>query len=325
MGRRGNIYRIICLKLVGIGILLWLLSQTDIEHVGTILARTDPFLVLLSLSLLFIHLLVKFSRFKYLLARVGIVLSFKKTVHYSLAANYLSFITPGRVGELSKAYFIHKNNCAPLNKLFACSVVDRLFDAYVLIQVSLVGLALSGLFSNINSIICFVIFCLFSAFPFLLRTNWGEAIMPRLVQQFMINRFRTNTLFAHLKNFLFEVAGFFDVGLIVGVQISVVAYVIFFASCYVMSTAIEIPLSFLQISFFVACTTILSFLPISFAGIGTRDASLVFLFSTECINSESALAFSTLIFMLTYIFFGLVGFVCFMSLDDNYKKLETKL
>lgn len=323
-GKMGNVYGNICLKLVGVGILLWLVSQADIEHVGTILVTADPFLVLLSLCLLSIHLLVKFSRFKYLIARMGIFLSFKKTVHYSLAANYLSFITPGRVGELSKAYFIHKNNGAPLNKLLASSVMDRLFDAYVLILVSLSGLALSDVLSNIYSIVCFIIFFLFLAFPLFLRTNLGRGLMPRFVQCFKINRFRVNMLFSHLKNFWVELSVLFDVGFIIGVLISAGAYSLFFTSCYVMAISVGITLSFFKISFFVACATILSFLPISFAGIGTREASLIFLFSTESISRESALAFSTLIFMLTYLFFGIVGFASFMTLNSTYKEFKTK-
>ena len=81
---------------------------------------------------------------------------------------------------------------------------------------------------------------------------------------------------------------------------------IFFFSCYCMSRSLDVPLSYSKVAIIVAYANILSFLPISFAGIGTREACLVYFFSQENLMSESALAFSTLIFSSTYLFIGII-------------------
>jgi uncharacterized membrane protein YbhN (UPF0104 family) len=111
--------------------------------------------------------------------------------------------------------------------------------------------------------------------------------------------------------------------LIWGVAATFIAYAAFFASCYCMSLSLEIPLSYSKIAFFVACANILSFLPISFAGIGTREAILVYFFSLENLSSESALAFSTLVFSFTYLLFGLIGFLCFITIKNGNRPVLT--
>ena len=63
-----------------------------------------------------------------------------------------------------------------------------------------------------------------------------------------------------------------------GVAATFTAYAFFFGTCFFLSRSIDIPLSFVKVSLFVTFANILSFLPISFAGIGTREASLVYLF-----------------------------------------------
>ncbi len=65
---------------------------------------------------------------------------------------------------------------------------------------------------------------------------------------------------------------------------------------------------------FVTFANILSYLPISFAGIGTREATLVYLFATVGISSESALAFSVLLFSCSYLLIGIIGFIAYMVL-----------
>ncbi len=104
-----------------------------------------------------------------------------------------------------------------------------------------------------------------------------------------------------------------------GFILTIAAYFVFFKGCYLLGLSVDIHLPFIKIVFFVTFANLLSFLPISFSGIGTREGSLVYLFSTENLSGESALAFSVLIFATTYLLFGVVGFVSFMNLKYNKK------
>lgn len=307
-------------KVVGVTILTWLLLRINLNQVGQLLYMATISYVVGALLILIAHVLMKILRYKYILSCQNIQISYRKTMHYCLAAIYLSFITPGRIGELSKSYFIHKSTGVNLSKLLAGSIIDRIFDVYVLFITAALGVGLTNLLGP-NSIVFSAFFILFAFLPLLLLNNKISLLALSFINYIPFNKFHNRLWFKHIQVFLHEIAELFSVKMLYCLIISVGAYLLFYGSCFMMAQSISIPLSYQKIAFFIACTNILSFLPISFAGIGTREASLVYLFSTEGLTSESALAFSVLIFTLTYLFFGIVGFVSFMTLDYSRKDI----
>ena len=71
-------------------------------------------------------------------------------------------------------------------------------------------------------------------------------------------------------------------------------------------------------AFFMSISSIVTLLPLSFSGIGTRDAALIYLFSIISFSQETALIFSFLIFLTFHIFGGLIGAVCFYKKPIKY-------
>ena len=72
-----------------------------------------------------------------------------------------------------------------------------------------------------------------------------------------------------------------------------------------LSLGIEIPFDFLLIVFPII--TLLEALPISFSGVGTRDAAMIFFLSFIAITAEASVSISLMYLLITYIF-GFVGF-----------------
>ena len=71
-------------------------------------------------------------------------------------------------------------------------------------------------------------------------------------------------------------------------------------------------------AFFMSISSIVTLLPLSFSGIGTRDAALIYLFSIISFSQETALIFSFLILLTFHIFGGLIGAVCFYKKPIKY-------
>jgi uncharacterized membrane protein YbhN (UPF0104 family) len=65
--------------------------------------------------------------------------------------------------------------------------------------------------------------------------------------------------------------------------------------------ALGIPISYFMILLILPFTTLVEALPISFSGIGTRDAVLILLFTLLGLSSTSAVSFSIMILLLNYI------------------------
>ncbi|MCK5636820.1 MAG: flippase-like domain-containing protein, partial [Thermoplasmatales archaeon] len=85
----------------------------------------------------------------------------------------------------------------------------------------------------------------------------------------------------------------------------------------VMALGLEIPFHLFILLFPLA--NIAGFLPITFAGLGVREAASIFIFSTIfAIGKEEILVFTLVGFMITDIFPGFVGFL--VSLTEAGEK-----
>ena len=77
-----------------------------------------------------------------------------------------------------------------------------------------------------------------------------------------------------------------------------------------VSIGIQLPLT----AFFAIypVTTLLDVLPISFSGIGTRDAALIFFFSLFSIQPEISVSLSLLFFVVSYMLAAVPGLLLWM-------------
>ena len=59
----------------------------------------------------------------------------------------------------------------------------------------------------------------------------------------------------------------------------------------------------------MAISNLISFIPISISGLGTRDATLIYLFSLIGLKPELAVSYSFLVFIVFFVCGGLMGAV----------------
>lgn len=311
-----DVKKAVSLRVIGVIILVWLLSRVALGDVHALLRNAHWTLIWAALFFTLLQSLVKFIRYQYILIQQSVRLPFMKTVQISMAAMYLSFITPGRVGEIAKAFFIHKSQAVPLKRLLAGSILDRLYDVYVLIFTALVGIG-------------FVIKPSGSGSTMLILTLVGIALAPLLMFVPVVRHVclsciswlpgkvqKTRRLYDQLNDFMKELDLLMSWRLLWGLGFTVCAYLIFFYACTLMARSVGVSLSFYKMAFIVAWVNIASFLPISFAGIGTREACLVYFFAQEGLTSEAALAYSAVMFVLSYVIFGMIGFGALMTLKS---------
>lgn len=193
----------ISLKIIGCGILVWLLFHIDISHVVEILLKSHLVFAGGTLLFMLMHMYIKILRYQYILTQQGISNPFLKTVHFSLAANYLSFVTPGRLGEVSKGYFIHKAQGVRFDKVLGGSLFVRIFDVYTLLLISVIGFAIINPIGTSPAPIILIIILLALIPPvFLIRIFREKLIIYLAWIQKKITK--SNTWHRHLKFFFLK-------------------------------------------------------------------------------------------------------------------------
>ena len=65
----------------------------------------------------------------------------------------------------------------------------------------------------------------------------------------------------------------------------------------------------MAIVFFMAISSLISMVPISISGLGTRDAVLIYLFSLLGLKAELAVSYALIFFLAFFVCSGLMGIV----------------
>ena len=70
----------------------------------------------------------------------------------------------------------------------------------------------------------------------------------------------------------------------------------------------------------VVMGSLVTFIPISFSGIGTRDLAIISYLMSVSINYENALAFSMIVFVNFYLAYGLIGYLAWIKKPFYFNK-----
>lgn len=301
--------RKIYLRILGFLLLVFILSQIDFHAFANIFSKMGLGYYLFALVLLFPAMLCNAWRWQSLMRFQGIVYSLAKCFAACAAGTYLGLITPGRMGDLVRVFYL-KDDGYSTGKASFSVLVDRLYDLFALCFFG--GISLFIFFDylkrvpNLSILVTLIaVVSIFTAFYF----------KGKEIKEIVVNRFFTlipspykNLLKTNVMDFFEDVRilNFNKINLLAG--ITLIRWVVIFVLHYLLALSLRIDLSFWYISACVSLSALISLIPVSIAGIGTRDGTLILLFPYLGSTKEAAIAFSFLI-LSTSIISGLLGFI----------------
>lgn len=307
------------LRLIGVALLLFLLSQVNLAEVWQIwrAVRFDWLTAAVALNLP--QLGLKAYRWQRLLRAQHIRYPFIQAALSYLGSIFVGLLTPGRVGEFVKAFHVSRDCHLSLAQGLSSVLLDRLFDLYALFIVggaALLALAPSGL-----EILSLGGLALLLVVPFALFVNpttfaWFCKIGVKLG--------RLGEKIFNPSSWLWEIhTGIHQLPLreaLIAGWLTLVAYGIFFSQCYLLALALDVQAGFGTISFAVALGSLVTLLPISISGLGTREAAIIAYLGQTGISEEVAVSFSLLIFTTFYVAGGLIGALAWWIKPAPFKR-----
>lgn len=299
------------LRLIGPALLVLFLWRSDFSQIVGSLRDIVLWPLLLSLLLMPAFVAVKAWRWNLLMRELGMQ---APPLGYSIALYtiglFLGGTTPGQSGDFVKAWYLRERG-QPLAPALFSIVLDRLFDFLVMAVLALLALIeLLGAFQPEQRGAIQIATIAFAALIIVLT----PALMARGPREWLMNRalpLAPARARAVLERWRDQFAGLtLRPGLLAALTIATIGSAI--------STMVRIYLLFLALSLTnvpllaiissTALIAILQALPISFAGIGVRDAILIAVLGRYGYQPEQALALSAL-YLLVNIEHIVVGFL----------------
>ena len=278
----------------------------------------DCILYFYAIMLLFPIFFLSALRWHYLLGLQKINYPFVSALLVNQSSNFIAFVSPGRIGELIKVFYLKKDLNIPVSRSIPSVVVPRIMDVFVLLVCCFWGL--SSYSTNARIVI---ILAAFSCVGFLLYffklkipKNWTGGNKG---QRFW------KSLFYFIRTSYLECRSIISIKLSIVLVITIAIYLILFYLSYMLSKAMGLDINISTVVSIVSVGNILSYLPISISGIGTRDAGYIFLFSQIGRTQEEAIVFSNLILISFYLLGGILGLICYTIKPISLSKLDENI
>ena len=296
------------ISILGLILFSYILIKIDITKVFDILIDSNILFLLIAAFLNFPNQLFKSIRWNRILKFQDIHLSLRESFSIYSASTYIGIITPGRIGDFIKVVYLKKNKGIKMSRGFPSVFIDRLFDLYLLVLLGSIGAWEYNIIGKSSNI--FIIFSLFIIIAplFILIKSFMRKI-SFLFFKLIISKNIKSKLSNDFEIFYGEINKIFSFNLIMIFLITIIGNLIAFMQSYLIILALGIPIDFITTILFMSITSLISFIPISISGLGTRDGILIYLFFCVNLNSELAVSFSILIFVIIYIGVGILGLI----------------
>jgi uncharacterized protein (TIRG00374 family) len=286
----------LAVRLLGIALVVVILLKVDLNRIGATLARAHVSLLLLGIVLNPVVQLVRSLRWRYIIRAQSMDISVKDALCVGYASFALAFLTPGRIGDLARGFhLIDRGNS--FVKSFLSVVLDRILDASAIAIIGLLGLFfLGGVFEG-KEIWFFLLLVSIPLVSFIMfkarfvRTAGYKALLRLLPVK---GRVGLNSLVEELRCLTY------------GRNVILVLYTLLLVGSYffqgwILTNSLGISIGYFSVAFAISLNAMLAFLPVSYMGIGTRDAAFVYVFWKLGLPAEEAIAFSVLILIAAII------------------------
>lgn len=309
------------LPLIGIVIFIYLLTRLDFAVIKSLLSQINFFYFLIAFLIFIPFYLMKVYRWKLIMKIQEINYSFKNSVLIYSIGIFWGMITPAKSGDLIKALYLKKDGHS-WGKSFFNVFLDRLSDLAFLIIFGYLSLFIFfSLFQktifNFSILLLILIIVLF----FLIKNQNYKRAFKKVFYKFVPENHQTSWKLNY-QAFINEIKRYKTKDYLKIFLITVLSWFLLYLIVYFLALGVnikEVPFWVYPIA--VTLASLASMLPISFSGIGTRDAVFVLIFSQFGIIFEKAIALSFMV-LLTFIVVALFGLICFLfkPLNRSYER-----
>lgn len=301
------------LRLIGILLFIIILININLAAVCRCLLQANGYTLLLVMLINVFVVLLRAWRWVKLVEIQNYKLGFVEAFWSYLRSLYLGNVTPARVGELSRAYYLMKYVNTNSATAISSIIFDRVLDMYFMLILGIIGLITSNVWGDqywIKAVfpLLMVLIAIFIVFPNITLTiakkfpNWFD--------------FRAKFV-EWLQNFFDGIKSFLSVKVVFPVILTIFVYLLFLIQCFLLAYSMNLKIDFFYLAFCIAVFSTLSILPISVSNMGTREFVLIFMFSYVGFSSDLAVSYSLLFFITINLILAILGWLTFVFYTDK--------
>ncbi len=301
------------LPIIGLILFIYVIYSLDLQDIKEAFLAVKPVFILLSLCITIPRALIRNYAWKLIQKEQKIKISYFRSLKILLIGLFYGCITPGYTGQMVRIPYMKEKTGEPYGKLFINTFMETAVHTSSLYIMLLFGALLIS--TTLPQVVYGIIIWVFAFFVFILffiNKNRGKKFFRFLIGYFVPKK---------AKNILKDFVGTFYEDfprirkLIFPFLLGITTWVLIFSQYYILVIALDLEIPYLHFLLLFPVANVISFIPISFAGVGTREFAAVFIFTTLYeVGGAEVFVVSLLGFLITDMSMGVAGF--FASLTE---------
>lgn len=311
------------LPLIGILIFLCIIFSLNIEKIIDALLSIHPIYIIISLSLTLPRLILRNFAWQMILKQHRISLTYFQSLKIFLIGFFYGSVTPSYMGQFMRIPYMKEKTFEPYGKLFVNTMIELVLHNLSLYALMIIGaLIVIGRSIELFSIIMVWIVIVLIVLLFFIKKERGEKLFFILIKYFVPKKFKNN-FNKFVGSFYLDFPKFSK--LITPLLIGFFTWIIVFSQEYIFVYALGVEIPYIYFIFLFPIANTAGFIPITFAGLGTRELTSIFIFSTLFnVEIEKIFVFTLIGFIATDLFTGFLGFILSLT-ETREKKVSLEL
>ena len=309
------------LPLIGIIFLvLILVFFVDFNKIFAIFLKINPLYTFVCFFALVPLVILANIEWQILLRKQKIHVSFWYSIKNFFIGYFYGFITPGAVGAYTRSLYLQEKSKAPLPKCISNIIIFNTIDYLALLLLGAIGAVfLSSYFPYLFYTIIIVIIFVISLFLFFFKKEKSKILFTKIIK-FRIFEMLKYRLEDSIDSFYEDLPRFRDVILPFG--ISFFGWVLKYVELFFISALFSFNVPFWNFIMIIAVSDVIASIPISIYGLGTREASLLPLFSMFVPTNEQIIGLSLFWFVIIWLTPSIIGVFVTIHETKNIKSFK---
>ena len=314
------------LPVVGVVLFVFILSQLDFAKIVSIFSQLNPLYVLLSFFVFVPLLFLVTIEWQLLLKRQKIHVSYWYSIKNFFIGYFYGFITPGGLGAYTRSLYLSKESDEPLAKCLSNIVTFNTIEYLALLSLGFIGAVfLIQVYPFLFIFILAVVVLVLSVYVFFVKSNQSQRFLQKLIEYPLFSK-TAERLKDSLESFHKDVPNFKDA--LIPFSLSLTGWLLKYLMLFFIAQLFNISISIYFFIFIMAVADVISSIPISIYGIGTREAALITMFSVRSltngviISAEQIVSLSLFWFVIIWLTPSIIG--AFVTLYETKKMSSFK-
>ncbi len=294
------------LPLIGICILVYLILRTGPGVILETFMKVDIRYLLPAAFLFFSYLCIQNFKWGYLVRKQGISLGFWTLFRIYIIGAFYGLVTPGRVGNFIRIRYMKNKTGKSTGECSVSVIIDKVLDFTALFVLAIIGMiSLANYLSfELFAAVSVISLALFSVLFIFVRKKTSRGITRIFWRLFVPKKMKTrakdafNSFYDNIIDFRQIIAPF---------VLTLVGWLFLYSSTYMIAISVGIDVPCTAFVTMLPIATLIGLIPITVGGWGTREATLVFLFSIFGVGSEMVVVMSLVAVTISYVVIAVFG------------------